>query len=231
MPFDIMNTTSKIMFASVCLVASASIAAAQPVSCDDFKEALGNAIHEAGDQVAQPHFDDAIREPDGRIDRVKMRGIVGLDGLLGCQKDSSFEVLDVTTEVSPEEGMLNVYRLRTLATAALCAVEKSLSPQACKNIMDMVSKDAVAAYSKARVRGEPDPYGNSRRNFDDGYELNFLSEEGQYGFILKGYSAEVQKAINRLRLEDRTRDRGDPAPVVPDLSGPPPIDSVPPDNH
>jgi hypothetical protein len=173
------------------ILATASIlfttfgATATPMTCERFRNALVEAIEAGGSHVATPRLDAvAFRHDDGSLVRYDMKGIAALDGSLRCAASDKIEGFDVGVEVTSDEGAIRIYRLTALAAAAVCSVAPTMTPAACKALVDRLSRKATKGFASAYVRGEEMPSDFAKEKLPNGYEIEFDAAPGDLSFIV-----------------------------------------------
>jgi hypothetical protein len=165
---------SRLVFVGCLLAADSAIAAEQtsaPMTCEAFKAALTEAIHAAGNKVATPNdFKVAFKEDGTTHIRYEFSGIAGLTGDLNCYESDRFQSIDAATGIVSDSDIENekrVGRVKALASAALCATEKS-RPVKCAKVMSAIFHKAYSEFAASKRRGEPSPRGDNYQDFPYG---------------------------------------------------------------
>lgn len=147
----------RFLFAFALLIGTAASAAAAPITCAQFNEALARSIEDQGRRVATPDLSKpAYKRPDGTMIRYDMSGIVGMTGSIECHENDRLWMISVETALKSTEATIRVLRFHWLLAASICAVEHS-TKVACDAKANAMIKNAVNEFSKAQLRGEPEP--------------------------------------------------------------------------
>lgn len=172
----------KQIIAALLLLSIATTAPAWAMTCDDFRNALAKSIADAGDRVAQPTLDKiAFQRADGSFHRIKLEGIVGLQGDLQCEPGNSFHMFNVSVEIDGREDVLKLYRLHELSAATICAMSPSLKISACRQRDRRLSAAALNEFAKSKVRGDPDPSSFEKATIGN-FEFEYDAAEGSLDF-------------------------------------------------
>lgn len=174
-----------LLWAAALLAFSSATAVADQLSCPDFRLALWRAIDDAGNHVAKPDLETlAFKRDDGTFSRYTLRGVVDLDGNLGCGRTEEMQYFEASASVDPDHhGALAIMRVREMASAA-CAAAAGISPLKCKTAVSKLSTSAISDYAKSFARGEPDPSAFTDEHLSPVADLEFYAAAGELRFRL-----------------------------------------------
>lgn len=169
----------------ICVLASiifAEQAQAAPVTCDEFKVALTQAVVENGHKVAYPGgYSVAYKRDDGTLTRYKWAGIVGLSGELFCGPEDAFDTFSIKSYrmLGNPDAKAITERFKELAATALAAADGTPykdSMVATLKTLKSAQREQLAAHK----RGEFDPSGNDYSETANGGQVNITVNADSY---------------------------------------------------
>ena len=150
---------SAVTFSLLALTANPCIAAS-PLTCEEFKSRLSEAIESAGNKVAQIKQYSLSSTYNDQKD-YDWRGIVDLKGQLLCSKDDQFSRFDIMIDVPDTKSVAAALpRMRDLASATMCSVVQPRQSDCDKLALNMI-KIAASRLSNEVKRGEEFAKGSS----------------------------------------------------------------------